>query len=299
MLITGTQADDAAICNKFYPLRDRLTTLFKAQDGQCTALARAAIRLAFHDAGAFTLSSYIGGNNIPRGGADGSLLIDPEEIKRGENNGLQTIVQTLQPMAAQYGISSADLVQYAGIHATISCPGGPIIKFLVGRQDAVMPQDRAPDGFLPPADGSADFLIALFRDKGMDPLTLAALMGAHSTSTQKFVDPSRAGSPQDSTPGTWDVAYYGETLQGTNPKIFTFQSDRNMARDPRMRDEWLSFVNGQGRWSGKYADAHFQMSLWGVANQSLLVDCTATLPAKADIGVLGTNANKASAVGIQ
>lgn len=42
-------------------------------------------------------------------------------------------------------------------------------------------------------------LTALFASKGFSPEDLAALLGAHSTSTQNFVDPTQANKSQDTT----------------------------------------------------------------------------------------------------
>lgn len=88
-------------------------TLFKGCDGQCNEAARQAIRLGFHDAGAWSLTSTFGG-------ADGSMLISGDEKDRNENNGLQEIIATLQTMWGKYkpnGVGAADLVQHAAIVA--------------------------------------------------------------------------------------------------------------------------------------------------------------------------------------
>lgn len=81
--------------------------LFCGTDGQCTDLARAAIRVALHDAGTSSLRSPKGcfillisvvkgaySSILPSyapacGGADGSLLLSPNEIQRTENIPLQ------------------------------------------------------------------------------------------------------------------------------------------------------------------------------------------------------------------
>jgi len=46
---------------------------------------------------------------------------------------------------------------------------------------------------------SAENLNNLFAKKGYSQADLAALLGAHSTSTQQFVNTSAAGYSQDST----------------------------------------------------------------------------------------------------
>lgn len=119
-------------------------------NGQCTDLARGAIRFAFHDAGKsfgpplskeisrMMTDDIIGeySSETPfyepaAGGADGSLLLIPEEITRSENAGLGFYYNWLVGKYAQYkdsGVGAADFVQFAGAVAIVSCPGGPRVK---------------------------------------------------------------------------------------------------------------------------------------------------------------------------
>lgn len=124
--------------------------------------------------------------------------MDFGEETRDENNGLQGIRQVLKGVQAKYKVGYADLVQYAHNHATISCPKGPRIRTFVGRKDATQ---AAPTGLLPDVHDSADNLIALFEAKGFSAHDLAALVGAHATAKQRFVDPKQAEKPLDTTPG--------------------------------------------------------------------------------------------------
>lgn len=64
------------------------------------------------------------------GGADGSLLLFSEEVARTENNGLQAYHEFLSGKYDQYKdqVGAADLVQFAGSVAIVSCPGGPKVK---------------------------------------------------------------------------------------------------------------------------------------------------------------------------
>jgi hypothetical protein len=52
---------------------------------------------------------------------------------------------------------------------------------------------------LPDVNAEANVLFNLFRAKGFSAEDLAALLGAHSTSTQFGVDPSQRNASQDST----------------------------------------------------------------------------------------------------
>lgn len=249
-----------------------LTGLFLEADGQCNDNARAAVRFGFHDAGSWDKSS-------PNGGADGSLLMDFGEEKRPENNGLQGIRDVLKGVQARNKVGYADLVQYAHNHATISCPKGPRIRTFVGRKDATQ---AAPTGLLPDVHDTADHLIALFQAKGFSAHDLAALVGAHATAKQRFVDLDQANKPLDTTPGVWDVEFYNDTLQQEvkpNDKIFVLPSDKVLSVHPKINDEWKAFVGNQPHWNEDYAKAYIRMSLTGVTNLKDLRDCTRTLPA--------------------
>jgi hypothetical protein len=255
---------------KGYDVSKELTSLFLEADGQCNDNARAAVRFGFHDAGSWD-------KNAPNGGADGSLLMDFGEDSRPENNGLQTIRGVLRGVQSKYKVGYADLVQYAHNHATISCPKGPRIRTFVGRKDATK---AAPTGLLPDVHDSADNLIALFKAKGFSAHDLAALVGAHATAKQRFVDVAQANKPLDTTPGVWDVEFYNDTLQNpTNDKIFVLPSDKVLSVHPKINDEWKSFVGNQPHWNEDYAKAYIRMSLTGVTNLKDLKDCTKTLPA--------------------
>ncbi len=80
--------------------------------------------------------------------------------------------------------------------ATVLCPGGPKVKTFIGRKDNTT---SAKPGGLPDVPAPAADLLNLFVAKGYSAADLAALLGAHSTSTQAFVDPSQANKSQGST----------------------------------------------------------------------------------------------------
>ncbi|TKA73139.1 hypothetical protein B0A49_07326 [Cryomyces minteri] len=244
-------------CCIYYSLSKDLSSDFTGPTGRCNDLARAAIRLGFHDAGAWLQSLAASGQDF--GGADGSLVLFGE-ISRGENRGLEGIVAAAKKYQNKYGVGMADLVQYMATHAV----------------DATQ---AAPNGLLPPVTGDPDSLIALFADKTIPAHDLAALLGAHSTSKQFHVDSSQSGAPQDSTPGVWDVSFYNETIQNPAPKgVFRFASDLVLAKDPRVSTEWNSFINDQKHWNEDYATAYVRLSLLGVNNINILTECSATLP---------------------
>ncbi|KAK5658919.1 hypothetical protein OQA88_1734 [Cercophora sp. LCS_1] len=261
-------------CCVWWYIVDEMERLFRGPSGRCTNPARGAIRLGFHDAAGW--SKFTGS----RGGADGSIVLAPEEILRPLNHGLEEIIQQMKIWYEQwggYGISMADLIQMAGTVATVVCPLGPRIRSFIGRQDSHAP---CTDGLLPDVFSDADTLIELFRAKTIQPFGLAALLGAHSTSQQRFVDPSRFGDPQDSTPGVWDVAFYKETLGRAPPRVFKFHSDIVLSEDPRIYPEFRAFAGagGQQHWNNDYAREYVRLSLLGVYNINNLTDCTWVLP---------------------
>jgi hypothetical protein len=149
----------------------------------------------------------------------------------------------------QYNITAADLVQMGATVATVACPLGPRIRSFVGRKDsAKLPMD----GLLPDVNAPADQLIQLFIDKTIRPHGLTALVGAHTTSQQRFFQPRRAFDPQDSTPGVWDVLFYGQTLDPRAPRrVLKFPADVKFSTHPRMADEWKKFAGpgGQEHWN--------------------------------------------------
>lgn len=153
------------------------------------------------------------------------------------------------------------------------CSLGPIVQTFVGRQDRSTPN---PEGLLPSATQSGDSILALFEAKGLNAAELAALVGAHSAAKQFVTDSAEAGASLDTTPGIWDVAYYGQTVDGT--ASFTLQSDKNLASQAQVGPVFHSFINNQIGWAVAFAPAMTKMSLFGMESDGL-IDCTAVLPA--------------------
>ena len=197
-------------------------------------------------------------------------------LSGAENNGLQDISAKLLAIAQNRKVGVADMIQFACAHAVVTCPKGPRVQTFVGRKDSSRP---SPDGLLPDVHAPGDSLYALFQDKGFDAVDLAALIGAHTTSKQDFVDPTQFHAPQDTTPGIWDVNFYGETYSA--PKgVFRFPSDIALSQHPVVGHEFQGFVNNQGKWTGKFADAMTRLSVLGIKGGTTgLIDCTSALPA--------------------
>lgn len=269
----GSAACKADPCCVWKWISYEMTAKFNGTSGRCNKFARQAVRLGFHDAGVWSnTSSY--------GGADGSILLS-DEISRADNNGLSAIADQTKAWYKKYsphGVSMADLIQMGANVATVVCPLGPRIRSFVGRKDNAK---AGPPGLLPGHLDSADSLLKLFAAKTIDAHDLVALVGAHTTSQQHFVDRSRDGDPQDSTPGLWDVAFYPETTGAAPPRVLRFQSDVNLSKDPRSAGEWREFSDpngGQQHWNEDYAKAYTRLSLLGVGNINELRECTKVLP---------------------
>lgn len=291
--LLGTAACKKDVCCVWAYVAPVMTAAFRGPTGRCNSLARQAIRLGFHDAGGlffqlclkrlrtnkfegtWSKSKAAAGQDF--GGADGSIALAAAEISRPENHGLEAIVKkafAVQKLYGKYGVTMADLIQFSSIHATVTCPLGPRVRFFAGRKDSSV---AAPDGLLPGVNDSADKLIDLFEDKTISAHQLAALVGAHSTSQQFFVDTAKAGQPLDSTPGIWDTLFYNQTLAATVPKkVFRLQSDLVLSQDPRINDEWLEFAGpgGQSHWNEDYANAYIRLSLLGVNSINNMTECT-------------------------
>jgi len=155
------------------------------------------------------------------------------------------------------------------------------VQTYVGRTDS---NTVAPPGLLPDVNASADSLFQLFLDKGLDASDLAALLGAHSTSNQFHFDESagRAGLPQDSTPGVWDVKYYAETTAPPQG-VLVLPSDAKLAAHATVGKQFKGFVGNAGKWNGKFADAMARMERFGSNGLTGLVDCTNALPTATNI----------------
>jgi hypothetical protein len=285
-----TAACKADLCCVWKWISYEMTAKFNGTSGRCTKFARGAVRLGFHDAAVWT-------NTSTSGGADGSILLT-DEISRTDNDGLSAISDQMKAWYTKYkayGVTMADLIQFGANVATVVCPLGPRIRTFVGRKDNAK---AGPTGLLPGVNDSADKLIKLFQAKTIDAHDLVALVGAHTTSQQHFVDLTRDGDPQDTTPGVWDVAFYPQTTGNPPVRVMKFASDILLSKDSRTKGEWQEFSqpsSGQDHWNEvsnihkngwlqmltviqDYAKAYTRLSLLGVNNINDLKECTKVLP---------------------
>ncbi|KAJ5356485.1 heme peroxidase [Penicillium concentricum] len=251
-------------------LQQELVELFRNNDGTCNNLARASVRLGFHDAGAWSKSSGTGG-------ADGSLVLSSDEINRPENNGLQEIrTKALQLLNkfSKHGVNAADLVQFMHNVATVTCPLGPRLLTLVGRHDR---REANPMGLIPSNNASdATFLIDLFQNKTFTARDLAALLGAHTVARQLYVDPSRAGQTFDSTPGVWDMNFYREMVLPEPPSgVYRLANDEALALADGTSSRFTAFTDvtfGQTVWNSEYSAAYILIAIISFIHRQIVVD---------------------------
>jgi hypothetical protein len=116
--LLGSSKCAADTCCVWWYISQVLSVTFLGPSGRCNALARAAIRLGFHDAG--TWSQPLADSDMDFGGADGSIILSKTEINRPENNGLQVIAGTIGGLQKQFGVGMGDLIQFAAKHAVVS-----------------------------------------------------------------------------------------------------------------------------------------------------------------------------------
>ncbi|CAK7218209.1 hypothetical protein SEUCBS140593_003469 [Sporothrix eucalyptigena] len=258
--------------------------------GRCTALARSAIRIGFHDAGAWNTSTpvppFAMDGSVGSGGADGSILLSDGELQRSENRGMGNIgnlILSWHDEFRQYApqLSVADLIQVGSMVATVSCPGGPRIRAFVGRPDVDSRIPPPPHHLLPQPTANISTMIDLFAAKTFTVTDLVALVGAHTVSHQYFADPAYAGLPQDTTDGVFDTKIYSEMETKTPPVgVYHIASDKVLATDAATQQLWKDYAqpNAQTKWTDAYATAYFRLSLLGVQNLNKLTDCSGVLP---------------------
>jgi len=173
-------------------------------------------------------------------------------------------------------VTMADLIQMGAKIGAGSCPGGPRIRFFIGRTDNPNP---APTGLLPSPFSTAQQLIDSFGNKTIGKGGLVALLAAHTASRQTQIDTTQIGAPQDSTPGKWDQVYFTDTLNpNTPPTIVKFQSDINVANSPLTSAIWQQFSTNKAAWDKAYAAEYIRMSLLGFNSINGMAECTKVMP---------------------
>ncbi|KAJ3131672.1 hypothetical protein HDU90_008124 [Geranomyces variabilis] len=216
--------------------------------GKCNDNAKRAIRLMFHDAGTYS-------RTFKDGGADGSLLLFPDELARPDNAGLEEVVAALIPIVKKNNVGAADVTQLSGALATVICNMGPQMPFRVGRYDAT---SANPENRLPNVHDTVDNIVARFLDMDarLDHIMVSALLGAHSTGKQRHTDLDRVGFPLDSTPDEWDILYYSQAMQDVQePGTARLPVDYTFGHDPKTKPIYRFYSVNEDDWNKDFVAA--------------------------------------------
>ncbi|EJD44399.1 generic peroxidase [Auricularia subglabra TFB-10046 SS5] len=249
----------------------------------CMENVHSLVRIAFHDAIGFSLTSNKGG------GADGSIIQFGEtELAFHANEGIDFIVDFLQPFADTVGITYGDAIQFGAAVGLSLCPGAPRIPAFVGRPNATQ---AAPDKTVPEPDDPPTTIFARMQDAGFSPVDLVHLLASHSIADQAGVDPEPQvlGAPFDSTPFSFDSQVFLEVLlrgsmfpgSGPNPGEeqsplsgeFRLLSDKVFARHNLTACAWQANALSQADMSSNFGTQFSKLSLLGHDKNSLL-DCS-------------------------
>jgi len=293
----GVNTATNAACCAFFSLRDDLVTnLF---GGVCGEEAHESLRLAFHDAIAFS-PSLIKAGKPGGGGADGSMITFPNaEPNFAPNAGIIDSVEFLTPFLASHNVTAGDLIQFAAAVGITNCPGAPQLQFLAGRPTAVAP---APDGLIPEPQQDLTTIFSRFADAdGFTPAEVVALLASHSIARSDHIEPGLKAVPFDSTPFVFDTQFFVEVQlrgsgfpgvggqqgedtsplpagSGQNVGEIRINSDHDLARDPRTACTWQSFVNNQALMTSSFKAAMQKLALVG-QNAAKMIDCSEAVPA--------------------
>ncbi|KAF2451596.1 class II peroxidase [Karstenula rhodostoma CBS 690.94] len=239
---------------------------FFFRDETCSGVARAAIRLAFHDC-------------FP-GSCDGSMINADECWDREENAQMARICSILGEKADEYGVGTADIIQFAAGMSVLdflfrsiadriepaiglaSCSGGPVTSFYSGRQDSF---DATPLGMMPNATTDAITMIDLFSSRNFSKTELVALTGAHTIARQ--LD----GTGMDNTAGEWDNSFYSDTSTNSAPR--SVAADTFLAQAGETGEEWRTVGETQQSFMDAFVPAMEKLSLMG-SDKDDLFDCS-------------------------
>ncbi|XVE48864.1 hypothetical protein DITRI_Ditri01bG0036000 [Diplodiscus trichospermus] len=235
------------------------------------------LRLAWHDAGTYDVSTKTGGPN-------GSIR-NEEEYTHGSNNGLKIAIDFCEEVKAKHPkITYADLYQLAGVVA-VEVAGGPTIDFVPGRKDSnICPKE----GRLPDAKQGAPHLRDIFYRMGLSDKDIVALSGGH---TLGRAHPERSGFDGSWTnePLKFDNSYFVELLKGESEGLLKLPTDKALLDDPGFRQFVELYAKDEDAFFGDYAESHKKLSELGFtpsSSRSKPIVKDSTILAQGAVGVV-------------
>ena len=210
------------------------------------------LRLAWHSAGTFDVSTKTGG---PFG-----TMKCPAELAHGANAGLDIAVRLLEPIKEQVPtLSYADFYQLAGVVA-VEVTGGPEVPFHPGREDKPEPP---PEGRLPDATLGSDHLRQVFSTQmGLSDQDIVALSGGH-TLGRCHKDRSGFEGAWTANPLIFDNSYFTELLTGEKEGLLQLPTDKVLLTGPAFRPLVDKYAADEDAFFADYAEAHLKLSELG------------------------------------
>nr|AHI54569.1 ascorbate peroxidase [Camellia japonica] len=220
-------------------------------DKNCAPLM---LRLAWHSAGTYDVSSKTGG---PFGTMRHKL-----EQGHAANNGLEIAVRLLEPLKEQFPILSyGDFYQLAGVVA-VEITGGPDVPFHPGREDKPEPPI---EGRLPDATKGCDHLRDVFvKHMGLSDKDIVVLSGGH-TLGRCHKERSGFDGAWTTNPLIFDNTYFTELLTGEKEGLLQLPSDKALLDDPAFRPLVEKYAADEDAFFADYAEAHMKLSELGFA----------------------------------
>ncbi|MGH1469384.1 MAG: peroxidase family protein [Bdellovibrionales bacterium] len=210
------------------------------------ANAPGLLRLAFHDAGTFCKKTNTGGV--------GASVMNPEELQRPVNDGLQksvNLIQRLHSEGPEYSV--ADYIAMAGAVA-VEITGGPVIEISLSRVDVNSP---APDGRLPDEHDDAKKLLSTFERMGLDTKDLVVLSGAHTLGDAE-------DKPFTDNRLEFDNSYFKNLLKADLPKhLGRFKSDEALLTVDEMKSLVEKYASDKEAFFADFTKAYVKMTELG------------------------------------
>ncbi|MBA0760213.1 hypothetical protein Gotri_022973 [Gossypium trilobum] len=232
------------------------------------------LRLAWHDAGTYDVSTKTGGPN-------GSIRNEEEHFR------ICNAERGFFLPCLKGGLSMSGAVAgLAGVVA-VEVTGGPTIDFVPGRKDS----DICPkEGRLPNAtkgNTGAPHLKDIFYRMGLSGKDIVALSGGH---TLGRAHPERSGfdGPWTNEPLKFDNSYFVELLKGESEGLLKLPTDIALMDDPEFREYVELYAKDEDAFFRDYAESHKKLSELGFdpsSSRSNSVAKDSTILAQSTLGV--------------